>query len=94
MSAVITKDEARKLVEKEDSGKFFTVTFVKRSNGETRTMNCRTGVRKNLIGGEMKYIPYEKGLKNVYDVKKRGYRMISLENIKTIKINRKEYKVI
>jgi hypothetical protein len=94
VSAIITKDEARKLIENEDSGKFFTVTFVKRSNGEIRKMNCRTGVRKNLLSGELRFNPAEKGLKNVYDVRKHNYRFISLENIKRIKMNKREYEVV
>ena len=94
MSAIITKDEARKMIEGEFSGKFFTVTFVKRSNGDIRTMNCRTGVRKNLISGEQRYNYKERGLKPVYDMRKRNYRCISLENIKRIKMNKREYEVV
>ena len=94
MSAIITKDEARKLIENEDSGKFFTVTFVKRTTGEMRKMNCRTGVRKNLLNDELRFNPAERGLKNVYDMRKRNYRFISLENIKKIKMNKREYEVI
>ena len=55
MPAVITKDEARKLVENEFSGKIFTITFVKRTNGKTRVLNCRTGVRKNLLSDELRF---------------------------------------
>ncbi len=94
MSAIITKDEARKIIEDEFSGKFFTVTFVKRTNGETRVLNCRTGVRKNLLSNELRFNPTERGLKNVYDVQKRAYRFIALENIKRIKMGRRDYKVI
>jgi len=94
VSAIITKDEARKLIENEDSGKFFTVTFVKRTTGEIRTMNCRTGVRKNLLSNELRFNPAERGLKNVYDMRNRNYRFISLENIKKIKMNKREYEVI
>ncbi len=94
MPAIITKDEARKLVENEDSGKFFTVTFVKRTNGETRVLNCRTGVRKNLLNEELRFNPAEKGLKNVYDMKKKAYRFIALENIKRIKMGKRDFRVI
>ena len=94
MSAIITKDEARKIIENEFSGKFFTVTFVKRTNGKTRILNCRTGVRKNLLSQELRFNPTEKGLKNVYDMKKREYRFIALENIKRIKMGKRDYKVI
>ena len=94
MSAIITKDEARKLIENEFTGKFFTVVFIKRSDGTVRKMNCRTGVRKNLLSQELRFNPTKKGLKNVYDMKKRKYRFIALENIKRIKMGKRDYKVI
>jgi len=31
-------------------GKFFSVEFVKRTTGEVRKMNCRTGVTKGVTG--------------------------------------------
>ena len=47
----ITAAEASKLVEDYQGSQFFTVTFVKRTNGETRVMNCRKNVKKYLKGG-------------------------------------------
>ncbi|NIU01634.1 MAG: hypothetical protein GWN01_12180 [Nitrosopumilaceae archaeon] len=37
-----------------NKGKMFTVEFEK-ANGEKRKMNCRTGVKKHLKGGETTY---------------------------------------
>lgn len=66
-------------------GKIFTVTFTKK-DGTERVMNCRTGVKKHLKGGELKYSPLDKGLLPVYDIQKKGYRMINASTIKEVKI--------
>ena len=89
----ITPKEAQELLKKDDGKQFFTVTFVKRTTGEIRTMNCRKGVVKGQVGGELRYSPSKKNLISVYDVKKCQYRMIALENIKQIKIRNKTYNV-
>ena len=59
----------------------FTVTFVNRTTGETRVMNCRKGVVSHLTGGEKKYDPKDKGLVCVFDMQKQAYRSIALESI-------------
>jgi len=64
-----------------DDGRIFGVWFVKRTTGETRHMVCRTGVKKHLKGGGRSYDPKAKGLLNVYDVQKQGYRSIPIENV-------------
>jgi len=83
----ITKEEAERRIRESDDGKIFTVTFVKRSTGETRVMNCRKGVKKYLRGGELKYDPSKKGLVSVFDMQAQGYRTISLEGITKISMN-------
>lgn len=72
-------------------GEFFTVTFVKRTDGTTRTINARLGVRRYLRGGELPYDPIEKGLLPVYDVQKRDYRMINLGTIISAKVGGVDY---
>jgi hypothetical protein len=67
-------------------GKIFSVKFIKRSTGELREMVCRTGVKKNLAGGELPFDPIQKNLLMVYDMQKNGYRSIPLENVLEIKI--------
>ena len=86
----ITKDEARQLVKNYKGSQFFTVTFVKRSTGETRVMNCRKGVTKDVKGVGHKYNVADKNLICVRDVQKEAFRMIALENIKEIVINSQE----
>lgn len=72
-------------------GEFFTVTFVKRTDGTTRTINARLGVRRYLRGGDLPYDPIEKGLLPVYDVQKRDYRMINLGTIISAKVGGVDY---
>jgi hypothetical protein len=70
------------------NGKFFTVTFIKRSDGSLRVLNGRTGVKKNLKPeGQQPYDPKDHNLVTVYDMKVRGYRNISCERIVAIKAN-------
>ena len=72
-------------------GSLFSVEFVKRTNGETREMLCRTGVKAHLKGGVKKFDDKEKNLLTVYDVQKNGYRSIPLDAIIRIKIHGKVY---
>jgi len=78
----------------EKSGRIFTVTFVKRTNGERRVMNARFGVTKHLKGGELKYNPKEHRLIGCFDVTPgKGYRMIATESIIELKLNGNSYTV-
>ncbi len=95
----ITQKQAANLIAK-SNGRFFSVLFVKRGDGELREMICRTGVKKNLKGGEAPYDFSEKKLIPVYDTqaeKKKpgdsGYRCIPIEGIRQISINGADFKV-
>ena len=72
-------------------GSLFSVTFVKRTTGETREMLCRTGVKAHLKGGVKKFDDKEKQLLTVYDVQKNGYRSIPLDAIIRVKIHGRVY---
>ena len=95
MDRVITinKDIARDIVSGYKGNQFFTVSFVKRGDGSLRKMNCRKGVHKEVTGEGIKYDPESKGLVCVRDVQARAYRMIPLENIVSINITGRKYKV-
>ena len=69
-------------------GKIFTVTFTKK-NGEKRVMNARLGVKKHLRGGELKFDAEGRNLLPVFDVQKRGYRMINFNTVEKIVMNGK-----
>jgi len=67
-------------------GKIFGVTFIKRTNGELRTMAARLGVKSYLKGGTLNYDASEKKLLIVFDMHKQGYRAIPLDSIMSIKL--------
>lgn len=90
---VVTAETAKEMVEGVSDGKVFTVTFVKRSNGETRVMNCRKGVKKHLKGGVKAYDPKQKGLVCVFDMQKQAYRSIALESIRKVAMEGEVYEV-
>ena len=66
------------------SGKVFRADFIKRTNGEKRTMVCRCNVKKYLKGGKAAYHFGDKGLLPVYEYGK-GYRSITIDNLHLIK---------
>lgn len=85
-----TREEIVELIKNTD-GKIFTVTFVKRTTGEIRVMNCRLGVTKHLKGGTQSYDPSEYDLLTVFDMQKKAYRSISLDTIISVKISNTSY---
>jgi len=70
-----------KIMEAGNNGRFFSVRFIKRSNGAERFMNCRLGVTKHLKGGNKAYDDKAHNLVTVYDLQAEGYRCIPLESI-------------
>ena len=87
----ITRARAAAMVADYKGGKIFTVTFVKRGDGQTRVMNCRKGVKKHSRGGGLRFDPKKKALVSVFDMQIEQYRMISLENIKKVVMGGKTY---
>lgn len=65
------------------AGKIFSVEFIKK-DGSTRLMSCRTGVKKHLRGG-VNTVSHLPEYITVFSVNDRGYRNISVPNIKQIK---------
>lgn len=94
----ITKEEAMKLVQDYDSDRFFSVKFVKRTDGSIRQMNCRKGVRKFTNGGTLAYNPKDKNLVCVWDTTiedpARAYRMINLDQLLEVVMNKTKYIVV
>ena len=86
MSNSITRAEAVDLI-RSSGGKFFDVTFTKRSTGEVRQMNARLGVEKYLHGGLPAYDREAHGLICVWDSQKKGYRSIATESIVRLAID-------
>mgnify|MGYP007032451087 CR=1 FL=1 len=79
-----TTESAIEVIRK-SKGKFITVAFIKRTTGEVRRMNCRTGVTKGVTGTGKTFNDSDKGLVTVWDAKINQFRSIPLENIITVK---------
>ena len=56
-------------------------------------MNCRLGVTKGVNGSGMAYNPSLKGLKPVYDMQAKEWRMINLDTITRLTIKGENYLV-
>ena len=67
------------------TGNIYSVSFQKRTDGSVRKMICRGKVFKGLRGGTLKFNPLERDLVQVYDMRKKGYRLIPCENVISIK---------
>ena len=80
------KEEAIEMI-KNSNGKIFGVRFIKRTNGEMRTMSARRGVSKGVTGEGLKYDPESKQLLTVYDMNKQGHRMINTNDIMNVRIS-------
>jgi len=88
----ISTYQAHDLINK-TKGRFFSAIFVKK-NSDVRMINCRTGVKKGVNGKGMKYDPLRYGLRTVYDIKKGGFRMLNLDTVQSMRVNKKSYVII
>lgn len=75
-----SKEAIAELVRNTD-GRFFTVTFKKRTDGEIRTMTARLGVKKHLKGGEKAFSDKEKGLITCFEMVTGGYRSFGVDAV-------------
>ena len=92
-TAIVTVDVNQAVdVIKNSNGKFMTVSFIKRSNNELRTMNCRTGVTKGIIGGRGK-AKKATGLITIYDMTKHEWRNINISGLREVRVDGIVYKV-
>ncbi len=65
---------------------FYTVTFVKKTDGYIRKMNCRQNVSKHSKGG-VNPCAGKEDLMPTYSMDAKGYRTISLANVIEISHN-------
>lgn len=94
----ITRDQAAQLIDS-TKGTIFKAIFRKRTEEEDgtrkfRRMICRKGVKKGVTGAGMSYAPRERELIPVYDMEKKGFRMISLEGLVSLKVRGEQYRVV
>lgn len=93
----IKKEKAQQLIQ-ESNNKIFTAEFVKK-NGQHRLMNARLGVSKGLKENARPrpYDPSKYGLICVYDMglakqkAERPYRMININTLLKLNINKTKY---
>jgi hypothetical protein len=70
--------------------RIFTVTFVK-EDGTIRKMNAMRGVRKGVKGVGLKFNPSDKNLLTVYDMQKKGFRFVNLDDVISFTANKKHF---
>jgi hypothetical protein len=90
MNQKITVKQAEDIIRR-SNGQFITVSFIKRTNSQLRTMNCRVGVHKNLNGKRVRTKP---GLIRVFDMTKKEYRNINLSGLRNLRAMGREFHII
>lgn len=88
----IHREDLRSFIEM-TRGRFFKVVFSRRSDGHQRIMVCRIdGPSAQWSEGET-YDPSDRNLVRVYDVKRKGFRLIPLEGVLCLSFKGKHYAV-
>ena len=86
----INRNKAKELI-KESKGLIFSTTFIKKDN-TIRTLTSRTGKQyKSKTGRKAPYKPEDYNLISLYDMKIKAFRMLNLNTLLTLSINRTKY---
>ena len=85
----INRNKAKELI-KESKGKIFSTTFIKKDN-TIRTLTSRTGKQYTPTGKAAPYKPSEYNMISLYDMKKKAFRMLNLNTLITLSINKTKY---
>jgi len=87
----INKTKAKELI-KQSKGLIFSTSFIKKDN-TIRTLTGRLKVTQYLKENAKKqpYNPSKYNLQPVYDLKAKGYRMLNLNTLLTLNINKTKY---
>jgi len=86
----INRNKAKELI-KESKGKIFSTTFLKKDN-TIRTLTSRTGKQyKSKTGKKAPYKPSDYNLIALYDMRKKAFRMLNLNTLITLSINKEKY---
>lgn len=81
----IPRERAIEFLTAETQGRIFSAYFRKK-DGSMRNIVARRGVHSYLRGGELPYDPSAHQLLTVFDVQKRDYRTIGLDNLVSFNI--------
>ena len=93
MNKTIDRDKAKELITN-SNGRIFSATFTKK-DFTRRLINARIKVNyKPKTNRTKPYDPSKKGLICVYDMLKKGHRMINLQTLDTLSINKKKYIIL
>ena len=87
----INKTQAKELI-KDSKGLIFAATFTKK-DGSHRLMNARTGKQYTPTGKAAPYKPQDYNMITVYDMKIKSFRMLNLNTLITLSINKEKYLV-
>ena len=87
----INKTQAKELI-KDSKGLIFAATFTKK-DGSHRLMNARTGKQYTPTGKAAPYKPQDYNMITVYDMKIKAFRMLNLNTLLTLSINKEKYLV-
>jgi len=86
----INKEYAKQLINN-SKGRIFSATYIKKDLTE-RIINARIGKRyKSKTGKKAPYDPEKYNLKKVYDMKIQDFRIINLNTLITLSINKTKY---
>ena len=85
----ITRNKAKELI-KESKGLIFSTSFIKKDN-TIRTLTSRLFIKYKKTGIEPPYKPSDYNLIPLYDMKKKAFRMLNLNTLLTLSINKTKY---
>ena len=86
----INRTRAKELI-KESKGLIFSTTFIKKDN-TVRTLTSRTGKQyKSKTGKAAPYKAEDYNLIPLYDMRKKAFRMLNLNTLLTLSINKEKY---
>ena len=86
----INKNKAKELI-KGSKGLIFSTTFIKKDN-TIRTLTSRTDKQyKSKTGKKAPYKPSDYNLIALYDMRKKAFRMLNLNTLITLSINKTKY---
>ena len=88
MNKTIDRDKAKELINN-SKGRIFSATFTKKDFTK-RLINARIKINyKAKTDRQRPYDPSKKGLICVYDMLNKGFRMINIQTLDTLNINKK-----
>ena len=88
----INRTKAKELI-KESKGLIFSALFIKKDNTH-RLINARLGKQyKSKTGRVAPYKANDYNLLHVYDMRKKAFRMLNLNTLISLSINKTKYKI-